>query len=165
MYVHFGGSPNYLDRDDTDFHVLTKLSTDEVKGSDWDPNSIIHYEFEDTLIKSDWSGTLLLDVADGDQKNFIIQPKNTGKYEMAVHGQDIVTVKVLSESISGDDGPPRHTEYVSADDNSALEEISFVQAELVAEREYVLSARVVSNHGGRDATVIVRELPAGQKSE
>jgi hypothetical protein len=38
------------DRDDTDHNVLRKLQPAEVEGTDWDPNSIMHYGFPAGLI-------------------------------------------------------------------------------------------------------------------
>jgi len=50
IYSHFAGSPNYWDRDTTYHNILRKLSLDEVSGSNWDRDSIMHYFFEKGLI-------------------------------------------------------------------------------------------------------------------
>jgi hypothetical protein len=50
VYREFGGSPNFWSRDKTFRNVLRKLDTAEVEGSDWDPNSIMHYGFGAGLI-------------------------------------------------------------------------------------------------------------------
>ena len=52
VYSHFAGPPNYWDRDTTYWNILRKLSPAEVDGSDWDRNSIMHYQFEAGLITS-----------------------------------------------------------------------------------------------------------------
>ena len=45
VYQRFAGSPNFWSRQQTFHNVLRKLSSAEVEGSDWDPNSVMHYGF------------------------------------------------------------------------------------------------------------------------
>lgn len=51
VYDYFGGPPNHWDRNTTFFNILRKISTSEVEGSQWDPDSIMHYEFDAGLIQ------------------------------------------------------------------------------------------------------------------
>jgi hypothetical protein len=51
VYSYFGGPPNNWNREKTFHNVLRKLNTNEVTGSPWDPDSIMHYDFEPGLIK------------------------------------------------------------------------------------------------------------------
>lgn len=50
VYAFFGGPPNNWSRDQTFNNVLRKLSPAMVEGSDWDPDSIMHYGFPAGLI-------------------------------------------------------------------------------------------------------------------
>jgi hypothetical protein len=50
VYDHLGGPPNNWDRGTTFHNVLRKLDPAEVEGSDWDPDSIMHYAFPAGLI-------------------------------------------------------------------------------------------------------------------
>jgi hypothetical protein len=50
VYTYFGGPPNSWPRDTTYYNILRKLSDGEVGGSDWDPDSIMHYAFPSGLI-------------------------------------------------------------------------------------------------------------------
>jgi len=50
VYDYFGGSPNFWDHDTTFYNILRKLSAGDVEGSDWDPDSIMHYGFPPGLI-------------------------------------------------------------------------------------------------------------------
>jgi hypothetical protein len=50
VYSYFGGSPNYWDRDTTYYNVIRKISAAEVQGSQWDKDSIMHYQFQAGLI-------------------------------------------------------------------------------------------------------------------
>lgn len=52
VYRYFGGPPNSWDRATIDYNILRKLSTSEVEGTQWDPDSIMHYAFGSGLILS-----------------------------------------------------------------------------------------------------------------
>ena len=47
---YFSGHPNYWTLEDIKNNVLDKLPANLVEGSDWDPNSIMHYAFQTGLI-------------------------------------------------------------------------------------------------------------------
>lgn len=51
VYQSFAGSPNYWSRDKTYRNVIRKIRAGDVDGSDWDKNSIMHYNFEAGLIE------------------------------------------------------------------------------------------------------------------
>ena len=50
VYDSLGAPPNSWDHDTTFHNILEKLSTTQVQGSTWDPDSIMEYEFEAGLI-------------------------------------------------------------------------------------------------------------------
>ncbi|TWT94765.1 Astacin (Peptidase family M12A) [Botrimarina colliarenosi] len=50
VYREFGMPPNRWSREQTFHNVLRKLDQAEVEGSNWDPNSIMHYSFGAGLI-------------------------------------------------------------------------------------------------------------------
>lgn len=50
VYDYFGAPPNQWDHDTTFHNILEKFSTGEVEGTQWDPDSIMHYAFEAGLI-------------------------------------------------------------------------------------------------------------------
>lgn len=47
---HYAGFPNFWSEDVTHHNILRKLSSAEVRGSDWDPESVMHYSFPAGLI-------------------------------------------------------------------------------------------------------------------
>ena len=51
VYAALAKPPNSWDREKTFFNIIRKISPDTVQGSNWDPNSIMHYPFEAGLIK------------------------------------------------------------------------------------------------------------------
>ncbi len=52
VYASLGGPPNNWSRDTTYRNIIRKIDPDEVQGSNWDPDSIMHYPFAAGLIDS-----------------------------------------------------------------------------------------------------------------
>ena len=52
VYDYFGGPPNNWTEESTFHNVLRKLPHSEIEGSNWDPNSVMHYGFGPGLIVS-----------------------------------------------------------------------------------------------------------------
>ncbi|MCH7658955.1 MAG: hypothetical protein IIB05_11640 [Bacteroidetes bacterium] len=50
VYSYFSGAPNYWGRDKAFYNVIRKISPTAVQGSQWDKNSIMHYQFPSGLI-------------------------------------------------------------------------------------------------------------------
>ena len=51
VYAALAQPPNSWDRDKTFFNIIRKIVPDTIQGSNWDPNSIMHYSFEPGLIR------------------------------------------------------------------------------------------------------------------
>lgn len=47
---YFAGPPNYWPEDVTRYNILRKLTSSETEGSNWDPDSVMHYGFPAGLI-------------------------------------------------------------------------------------------------------------------
>nr|WP_315183307.1 M12 family metallopeptidase [uncultured Albidiferax sp.] len=50
VYASLGGQPNNWDRTTTFNNILSKIKEDTVQGSQWDPDSVMHYAFDGGLI-------------------------------------------------------------------------------------------------------------------
>jgi hypothetical protein len=50
VYASLGGPPNNWPREKTQWNILRKIEPDTVQGSNWDPDSIMHYPFPAGLI-------------------------------------------------------------------------------------------------------------------
>jgi hypothetical protein len=50
VYEKLGQPPNSWSKDKTFYNILRKINADTVQGSNWDPNSIMHYPFEAGMI-------------------------------------------------------------------------------------------------------------------
>jgi hypothetical protein len=51
VYAALAAPPNSWDRQTTYHNIIKKISPDSVQGSNWDPDSIMHYPFEAGMIK------------------------------------------------------------------------------------------------------------------
>ena len=51
VYASLAAHPNRWDRQTTYWNIIRKLSLNEVKGSQWDPNSVMHYPLDAGFIK------------------------------------------------------------------------------------------------------------------
>ncbi len=51
VYRTLAQKPNYWNRETTYYNIIKKIEPDTIQGSNWDPNSIMHYPFEPGLIK------------------------------------------------------------------------------------------------------------------
>lgn len=52
VYAALAQPPNEWPREKTYYNIIRKITSDTVQGSNWDPNSIMHYPFEPGLIKT-----------------------------------------------------------------------------------------------------------------
>ena len=50
VYASLGGPPNNWPHDETFHNIIEKIAADTVQASVWDPNSVMHYQFEAGLI-------------------------------------------------------------------------------------------------------------------
>ena len=51
VYESLAGSPNFWSREQTYWNIIRKIPANTVDGSGWDPDSIMHYQFEAGLIR------------------------------------------------------------------------------------------------------------------
>lgn len=65
VYASLAAPPNNWPREVTFHNIIRKIPPDEVQGSSWDPNSIMHYPFEAGLIVSPAQYAAGLDPAGG----------------------------------------------------------------------------------------------------
>ena len=183
VYAALARPPNSWSREKTFYNIIRKISPDEVQGSAWDPDSIMHYPFSTGLIKEpemyrnglrprgglserdrQWVRTFYpplptrypqlkpfdlerLDIAQGEQKNFVIRPEATRYYTIQTFGVSD-TVMVLFEDADGD------LRYVTGDDDSGLDYNANMRVKLYTGREYILRVRLYYS-GGSGVTAVL----------
>jgi len=167
-----GAPPNSWDHATTFHNILEKLSPQQVQGSEWDPDSIMEYEFEPGLIDEpeqydvnglvppgvlskgdkDWVvkwyppmaarettlqpfESVAVDLAAGQQVNYVIQPTESRKYTLETKGASD-TLLVLFEQVDGG------ARYLSGDDDSGEDRNAYIRRRLHAGRTYVLRIRL-----------------------
>jgi hypothetical protein len=172
VYDSLAKPPNSWSRQTTFHNILEKLSTQQVQGSSWDPDSIMEYEFEPGLIdepeKYDQNGlfppatlssadkvwvqkwypastiqpntlqpfqSVAVDLAAGQQVDFVFQPTGSRRYTMATKGASD-TLLILFEEINGQ---PR---YLAADDDSGEDRNASITYKLFAGRKYYVRLRL-----------------------
>lgn len=172
VYQSLGGPPNNWSRETTFHNILAKLSSQQVQGSSWDPDSIMEYEFDSGLIDEPeqydvnglippatlsaddktWAAkwyppsvsqpgtiqafqTVAVELAAGQQVDFVFQPSATRRYTIATKGASD-TLLALFEEI---DGEPR---YVTADDDSGEDRNASINHKFFAGRKYHIRVRL-----------------------
>ncbi|MFZ5896970.1 MAG: M12 family metallopeptidase [Myxococcota bacterium] len=173
VYAALGAPPNNWDRETTFYNIIRKIPADEVQGSAWDPDSVMHYPFEAGLIKEpaqyraglqpaggiskrdvEWVKkfypplgkkdeqelplleTARLSIGPGEQKNFILKPKVSRKYQIATFGTSD-TVGVLNvRNANGSES------YLAGDDDSGQDRNMHIERRLLAGNTYVLRLRL-----------------------
>ena len=185
VYEYFGGPPNNWDRQTTLFNVLKKLSPGEVRGSQWDPNSIMHYAFDAGLILQPERYRTGLNPAGGiserdlEQARFFYPPIQEATY---------VPLKPFhSESLALAPGEQKNFEikptatrtysiqtfgksdtvmvlfedqsgdliYVKGDDDSGTDLNARIDVKLFQGRRYVLRLRLYSNYATGESAVML----------
>jgi hypothetical protein len=185
VYADLGKSPNFWNREKTHYNIIRKLSPGDVSGSAWDPNSIMHYEFGAGLIKEPepyrnglkpaggisecdrtWALAFYppldpnkfpeivpfqsqrLALQPSQQANFVFKPRETRPYTFQTFGRNDL-VMVLFEEIDGD------LQYLTAEDDSALEANAQFKIKLLKGRKYVLRVRMYYNDQAEEAALMV----------
>jgi len=175
VYRYFMGAPNFWTREQTFFNVLRKLDPREVEGSQWDPDSIMHYSFEGGLIDEPEDYRDGLEPEDGLTESDIAQVK---KFYPPLDDRRIRRLNPLElESLSVAAGeqkdfaikPERSGEftfqtvgksdvvmvlfeqidgecfYMAGDDDSGTNKNATITARLVEDRKYILRVRLFSD--------------------
>ncbi len=180
VYASLGGPPNNWSRATTFQNILAKLSTTDVQGSTWDPDSIMEYEFEPGLIDEpeqydlhglvppatlsatdkQWAlrwypsstpqpatlaafQSIAIDLAAGQQADFVIKPTSSRKYTIATQGASD-TLLALFEDIGEQ---PR---YLAGDDDSGEDRNASLTYKLFKGRAY--RARLRLYYPGQSGT-------------
>ncbi|MCC9601348.1 M12 family metallopeptidase [Stieleria sp. JC731] len=185
VYQYFAGAPNYWSRQQTYHNVLRKLSPNEVEGSQWDPNSIMHYGFAAGLIlePSEYSSGLnptdgLTEVDKSEVRKFYppMDPRryrklNPFELEMLSIGSgeqkdyviepdrsDEYTIQTFGRSdvvMVLFEDVNGELEYVAGDDDSGTDLNAKITTRLVRGRKYVLRIRLYLNWSTGDTAVML----------
>ncbi len=184
VYAALAKPPNRWDRQKTFYNIIRKIPADTVQGSNWDPDSVMHYPFPGGFIKEpeayrsgvqpagglsardrEWVRSFypplepehpllepfspaFLSIQPGEQKNFVIRPDATRRYNVQTFGT-ADTVMVLFENVGGE------LRYQTGDDDSGTGRNASIQLKLFQGREYVLRVRLYYSGGAGKTAVML----------
>lgn len=185
VYSYFGGSPNFWPRQTTFHNILRKLEPSSVEGSNWDPDSIMHYGFPGGLIVSPAEyrngltpelGLSDVDVAQvrrfyppiTDETNPKLTAFNSQKLKLAPGEQANYTIEPSNtgeytfQTFGSSDTVMVLFEevngelrYVAGDDDSGTDLNSQVKAKLRKGQRYVLRIRLYLNYASSETAVMM----------
>lgn len=184
VYSYFGGSPNFWSRQQTFHNVLRKLSAQDVEGSHWDPDSVMHYGFGPGLIEEPAEYRTGLRPELGLSETDIAEVR---KFYPAVEADKAVQLEPFHSQVPricpADQvnyllAPPatrdysmrcfgradmlmvlfRMTDdgprYMAGSDDAGTAENAQIDARLEQGEEYVLRVRMMTNYGGDQVAVM-----------
>ena len=166
VYRRFGGAPNNWTRGETYWNVLHRFSPSEVEGSDWDPDSVMHYGFGAGLIASPAQYAQGLSPAGGLSAKDIAQalaffPATVPRLDMQemqalvvdIEPGEQINLNILADHTNdfeittfgnADVVMQLYSEgtLLHEDDDSGVDRNSLIRARLVAGVEYVVKLRL-----------------------
>lgn len=172
VYAALAAPPNNWDRDKTYYNIIRKISPDEVQGSSWDKNSIMHYPFRAGLIKvpeeyidsplvpegalsdrdQEWARVFYPPLEDqpAELRPFESQRLSLGAGEQAnfsikpsvTRNYDFLTFGESDTVIVLFEDESGDLRYLTADDDSGEDYNAHLRVKLIAGREYVLRVRL-----------------------
>ena len=185
VYDYFGGPPNNWPRQTTYHNVLRKLPASAVEGSEWDPDSIMHYGFPAGLIvmPEQYRGGLRpelglssQDIAEvrrfypplDDTRNLKLEPFKIEFLALAPGEQKNFTIEPRStdeytiQTFGRSDTVmvlfeeiDGQLRYVDGDDDSGSSLNARISTRLRAGRRYVLRIRLYLNYASGDSAVMM----------
>ncbi len=185
VYNYFGGPPNNWSSDKTFYNILRKLSSTEVQGSEWDPNSVMHYGFPSGLIirpeqyHNGLSPAGGLSARDTELVRFFypplesttfpeLKPFQSESLELAPAEQKDFSIRPTQtrwytiQTFGGSDtvvvlfeDRDGDLKYVQGDDDSGTERNARIEVRLESGRRYVLRIRLYLNYAGGETAVML----------
>ena len=181
----YAAPPNNWSPEETDWNILRKIPADEVQGSSWDPDSIMHYAFEAGLIKKpvrfsnglqpapglsardrQWVKTFYPKLTGPDHRP--LRPFEAERLTIEPMGQANFTIKpdatrnYTIATFGGSDTVMVLFEningefrYVTADDDSGWDYNANIGVRLFAGRSYVLRVRLYYRRRAGDLAVMM----------
>jgi hypothetical protein len=185
VYAYFGGPPNNWPQQTTYHNILRKLPAAEVEGTEWDPDSVMHYSFPAGLILQPpqysaglrpAGGLSQLDIAE--VRRFYPPIRNTGYPKLEPFHSQLLSIG-RGEQRNFTIEPPETREYtigtfgrsdtvivlfedrdgdlkyLDGDDDSGFDRNARITEWLEAGKRYVLRVRLYLNWATGDTAVML----------
>lgn len=185
VYNYFGGPPNSWPRETTFYNILRKLPAAVVEGSEWDPDSIMHYGFPAGLILQPQKYQTGLTPAPGlsqhdieEVRRFYPAIRDSGYPKLEPFRSELVSIAPAEQKNFSID-PTESRQYtiqtfgrsdtvmvlfenrdgelrfVAGDDDSGTSRNARISEWLQAGRSYVLRMRLYLNYAGGDTAILM----------
>lgn len=185
VYDYFGGPPNNWSHESTFHNVLRKLPHSEIEGSNWDPNSVMHYGFGPGLIISppEYAGGLTpelglsnIDIEEVKRlyppikpaqydtlkpfnlKMLSLAPAEQKNYEVKPDATRTYTIQTFGRSDTVMvlfEEVSGELRFLAGDDDSGTSLNSKIEARLYPDRKYVLRIRMYSQYASGDTGLMM----------
>lgn len=185
VYAAFSGPPNNWSKPVIDFNIISKMPANQVKGSTWDPKSVMEYEFDAGLITKPvqyQNGIFPPGIISSQDKIAVraFYPKATSsksnklelKKDAVVNGKPgaqsnfIFTAPVTRKYEFATQGPLDTVMvisektgikiyYLSGDDDSGTDKNAKITLPLVEGRKYLVNIRVMFAPDGKNGSIKV----------
>ena len=181
---YFSGPPNNWDSDTIEHNILRKIPQGQVEGSEWDPDSIMHYAFEAGLIEQpeEYQNGLFpsagLSDTDKEQARFFYPPigvtypvlipfesqrlsltpgeqKDFSIKPTATREYTIQTFGYTDSIMVLFEDHNGDFQYVAGDDDSGWNRNAMLKLRLYAGKEYILLIRLYYRWAGGDTVVML----------
>jgi hypothetical protein len=182
---YFAGDPNFWDEETTRWNILRKLAPGTVAGSEWDPDSIMHYDFPPGLIRkperyvgglSPAPGLSSVDVdearrfypaleSDGEtelqpfeSQRLMIGPGEQVNFRIRpsyTRRYTIQTFGMADTVIVLFEDAGEEPRYIDGDDDSGWDRNAKIVERLYRGREYILRVRLYYSHIGGQTAVFM----------
>lgn len=158
VYASLGAPPNNWDRDTTFQNIIRKLDKKEVNGSNWDPNSIMHYPFEADLILKPVEFKTGLQPAGGlsmDDVKFAVTfyPATNPNKDIVITEGVASDIPVKSSEQQNYIFKPTVTKYYTLQTNGKLDTVMVLSEKLAGNQLQYLSG---DDNSGTDNNALIR---------
>jgi hypothetical protein len=185
VYAALALPPNNWSREETHWNILRKIRADTVQGSSWDPDSIMHYDFEEGLIDEPvryrtglspapglsardkkWVKTFYPRLTGPDHRplrpfeaaRLQLEPAEQANFTIkpdATRNYSIATFGRSDTVMVLFENADGDLRYVTADDDSGLDYNANIRVKLFAGRNYVLRIRLYYRHRAGDLAAMM----------
>lgn len=157
VYASLGAEPNNWDRDTTYQNIIKKLDKKEVNGSNWDPNSIMHYPFEAGLIKKPEQYANGLEPAGGlsmEDIKYVLKfyPAKNPNKDIVITAGEPYDIPVNSSEQQNYIFSPKLTRYYKIQTSGKLDTVMVLSEKLAGNKLHYLSG---DDNSGTDSNALI----------
>lgn len=185
VYETLAGAPNFWPREQTFFNIIRKIPPDEVQGSSWDPDSVMHYPLDAGFIDvpeayrgglipapglserdKTWVKTFYPPLDTNDETKLSafksvqlnLKPGEQANFAIVPEATRKYNISTFGQSdtvIVLFEEVDGELRYVTADDDSGTDYNANLETKLFAGKRYVLRVRLYYTHRAGDFAVMM----------